>query len=596
MVLQRTTQNVSAAAVSGQCSLAGQVEARVTRKGRVVAGWDWKRIGSAKGRKLAGFIRGLPVGGPYAVILRIRSRSGEFETADPVDDVLVGDVWVLAGQSNMEGVGWLRHALKPRDEVRAFYMDNTWGAARDPLHNLWSAHAPVHGGDPTTSRLIKDRPWAVGPGVSFGQDMARSSGVPQGLIACAHGGTSMPQWDPANKRLGGGSLYGAMVERVRLNGGRVRGVLWYQGCSDANPDGVAHYIARMKKLVAAMRRDFRDPALPVVMVQIGRFFFGAGNGEHWNAIQECQRRLPAMIGRLALVPVVDLPMDDGIHLGGDGQNVLGRRLAYAMRVLVQGRKAGLPPIEVESIVGDLDIRRFLYTVTVTFRNVAGSLQAKGEPSGFNHFGFPNKVFRVTLKGNQAILNVSGIESEMRERGLQYGYGFQPYCNITDGVGRPVPVFGPLPIDMRPSGRFRIMTECKVQCVQADGMSVAGIGCPTDWAGAVACTRMAFDTHTPFKAWEALHKPVAGVAFYRSPLDVSAGGRVTLHLGYDGPVKVWCDGRVIWRDERGCRPATPVDAAVKLTLAKGTHDLVVAQGARGGGATGVFVILEQDGRL
>ena len=51
------------------------------------------------------------------------------------------------------------------------------------------------------------------------------TGVLAGLLACAPGGESMDQWDPALKGSGGESLYGSMLRRVRAAGGKVTGVL-----------------------------------------------------------------------------------------------------------------------------------------------------------------------------------------------------------------------------------------------------------------------------------------------------------------------------------------------------------------------------------
>ena len=72
--------------------------------------------------------------------------------------------------------------------------------------------------------------------------MHRVTGIPQGIIACADGGTSMQQWDPARKSEGGKSLYGATLRRVQKNGGKVAGVIWYQGESDADPTNAPLYV------------------------------------------------------------------------------------------------------------------------------------------------------------------------------------------------------------------------------------------------------------------------------------------------------------------------------------------------------------------
>lgn len=267
MVLQRTHSNQSRASFAGSCQATGTVHARVHSGGKTLPGWSWKKVGTSRGNKFTGQIKGLKVGGPYDIDLRILAK-GQVVEEVAVQDVLVGDVWVLAGQSNMQGIGWLKDKARPISQVRAFYMTDTWDVAVDPLHTLWCAMDSVHGGNPAANPTQRNRYTGVGPGVAFAQDLYKRTSVPQGLIACAHGGTSMNQWDPALKKHGGASLYGAMYRRFVKNGSAVAGVFWYQGCSDANPQQAPCYTDRMKKLVKSIRRDFKDPRLPIVTVQL----------------------------------------------------------------------------------------------------------------------------------------------------------------------------------------------------------------------------------------------------------------------------------------------------------------------------------------
>ena len=51
-------------------------------------------------------------------------------------NVLVGDLWVLAGQSNMEGVGGLVEVETPHPLVHSFQSRETWAVAEEPLHWL----------------------------------------------------------------------------------------------------------------------------------------------------------------------------------------------------------------------------------------------------------------------------------------------------------------------------------------------------------------------------------------------------------------------------------------------------------------------------
>ena len=60
----------------------------------------------------------------------------------------VGDIWVLAGQSNMEGVGDLVDVTPPNPRVMLMGMDGRWGIAEEPLHWLVDSPDPVHSGNP----------------------------------------------------------------------------------------------------------------------------------------------------------------------------------------------------------------------------------------------------------------------------------------------------------------------------------------------------------------------------------------------------------------------------------------------------------------
>ena len=183
-----------------------------------------------------GKLIGVPVGGPYSIQCRVEvDRRVVNATVSPV---FVGDLWVLAGQSNMEGVGDLVDVTPPHARVMLLGMDGKWDQAEEPLHWLVDSPDPVHSGDPKTraersKQAHKSRRKGAGLGLPFAAAMVDATGIPIGLVASAHGGTSMEQWNPAKKEEGGHSLYGSMLRQFQLAGGKVKGVLWYQGESDA---------------------------------------------------------------------------------------------------------------------------------------------------------------------------------------------------------------------------------------------------------------------------------------------------------------------------------------------------------------------------
>ena len=585
MVLQRTTSNQSRARFSGTCQATGAVEASVRANGRTLPGWNWKRVGAANGRTFAGQLTGLKTGGPYDVSLRIRTRGSVIEETSATD-VLVGDVWVLAGQSNMEGIGWLKDKLPAHKLVRAFYQTDEWDEAVDPLHTLWCAVDPVHNGNPMLSRKLATQHTGVGPGVSFGQALQRHTGVPQGLLACAHGGTSMSQWDPKLKEKGGHSFYGAMCRRVRKNGGAVAGVFWYQGCSDTSPETAVCYTPRMIKLVQAMRRDFHNSRLPIVMVQIGRFDQHGGS-DSWDSVREQQRRLPAVIPRLTVVPSIDLPMDDGIHISGAGQNLLGRRAAEALNVLREGRKAGLPPIDVRDIRLKPNPISRRADLIVRFANLKGALTSYGQPTGFTLKGFSQRPYRTELQGDSAILHVNCTPDQFFGQ-VGYGLGFDPHCNITDSDGRAIPAFGPLPF-LHPMARALspFITNLRVSSI-LPGCDIRKLKTPANLELQPRQFPGNFcDRHLEIiPAGEAL-------VYYAFAFTCPIRMKLQLLLGYDGPLKLWLDRKELFCDPKGTNPALPEDAKIPFTAKTGKHEIVIALGSHGA-AWGVFLRLERLG--
>ena len=424
--------------------------------------------------------------------------------------------------------------------------------------------------------------------------MRRLTGVPQGLIACAHGGTSMTQWDPKRNSEGGRSLYGAMIRRLVKNGGRVAGLVWYQGCSDAtNADNAKRYTARMKEWVRCLRRDGRDKSLPVAMVQIARVVgWRADEAVNWNSIQEQQRLLPHLIRHLATVPSVDLPLDDMIHVSGAGHYVLGVRLAKAMHVLREGRKAGMPPIEVKQVTCESE--RGGGVVVVEFSNVEGRLRAGDRPCGFSIVTQSGSSvhFDVQLDGSRArIRSMLSADVLSREAVVHYGYGLDPYCNITDEGGRSLPVFGPLPIG-KACAITPYIQQMRVSAHQPSAGRLETLECPVSLDG-LKMTRRAFGENFCSLNPETIQREGRDeVLYFASRFSCQEAMSLALVLGYDGPVKAWVDGKLLMHDPDGSNPATPDKRKAPFRAAAGEHEVVVAESTNSGKAWGIYLRLQR----
>lgn len=87
------------------------------------------------------------------------------------------------------------------------------------------------------------------------------------------------------------------------------------------------------------------------------------------------------------------------------------------------------------------------------------------------------------------------------------------------------------------------------------------------------------------------KKARGV-FFRTTFTCVEAMSLVAHLGYDGPVVVWVDGKEIFRDATGTNPAGPEDAQVPFAAGRGNHEVVIALSANHGAAWGIFLRLER----
>jgi len=460
-VFQRGADNRASFHLTGTADAAlegRRVEVRVaSQEGAPLRGFDWKLLdGRVRAGEWEGEIRGVPVGGPYRVEARIAGLAG---AADRVEHVLVGDLWVLAGQSNMLGYGNLADVQPPVDVVHSFDMAYNWVIAKDPLHKPRSAADRVHwpkndNGEPerwTRQRedaLIARIGKGAGLGLPFAVALYRRSGVPIGLIPCAHGGTSMDQWSPALKDKGGDSLYGATILRISATGGRVKGILWYQGEADASLKTVAGFEEKFENLVNSFRKDLGQPVLPFYFVQIGRYVNDPLDKSYWNQVQELQRQSEMKLKNVSMAASIDLDLDDEIHISTPDLKRLGRRLALLAAKDLFGEdprnaaiRRGPRPVSARLDKG---------TITLQLADVNGKLVSDGRISGFTVQDAKGNPIAAIYKSRFDPANPSLIYLDIARKlpegaTLQYGAGKDPYCNVRDTSDMALAAFGPIVI-------------------------------------------------------------------------------------------------------------------------------------------------------
>jgi len=400
---------------------------------------------------------GVETGGPYTVTFM------DNETTITFYDLYVGDVWLLGGQSNMEGAGRMRetdysYLQSPIHAVRALYMDDVWGEAGPQLHQLWKSSDPVHRVAFQNDVENKKRRGlqyldaypapqfrGVGPGFYFAKKLHERTAVPQGVIPCAVGGASIDMWTPPDN--GTENYYTAALRRLTLCGKNIRGFFWYQG------EGYGGDLLDYSNRFSSMRNGFATccgiDVLPAVQVQIFRCFLPGyrNTGAVWSRFKQFQWEMGHMLPALAVVASNDLELDDLIHLSADAQERLGRRAADAMLYTAMG--IGSPEPEIESITAKADTCVAEWTdLCIHYRNLRGNLRSAGIPSGFMLSGDMEEpsmewIQHIGLQGNTVHIRCELSLEELRQKSLWYGFGHDIHCNITDNEDHAIPSMGPI---------------------------------------------------------------------------------------------------------------------------------------------------------
>lgn len=276
---------------------------------------------------------GIPVGGTYRIETRLArpQNTGDRRAlrGDCRHHLAVGDLWLIAGQSNASGTGKGAASDPPELGLHQLGNDERWRLATHPLEDATGTRHPIT----ITSIFHGHSPW-----LAFARRLRARTGVPIGLIPTALGGSPMGRWirDDGTP----GDLTANLLEMARLAGGRVAGIVWYQGESDAfdqSGAAVAAYARRFAAWSALVRQALGDSALPLITVQLHAFDGGdAGMPARWQAIRELQRRLAHELPRTALVPASDVVLSDEVHNSAAGNVMIGERCAEAALALAHG--------------------------------------------------------------------------------------------------------------------------------------------------------------------------------------------------------------------------------------------------------------------
>ena len=426
-------------------------------------------------------------GGP----LELTIAEGDQAPAIHFRDILIGEVWICSGQSNMQWT--VQQSANPEQEIanakhpqiRHLGVTRQQAASpQDDFQATWQVCSPETAGGFT----------AVG--YYFGRTLQQELDIPIGLINSSWGGTRVEPWTPPigfagvpalaeihqavllqtpgtpqhrkllgehiaateswlktargalaesapiapspafpaglqvpNSHQSPTKLYNAMIHP--LVGFPVRGAIWYQGESN-HSEGML-YFDKKRALIEGWRKLWQQDDFPFYFVQIAPFQYGNEDGTILAKFWEAQNRVTEL-PQTDMVVISDIGNLKDIH--PKNKQDVGRRLAELALKNDYGRNdlvAGPPRFD------KLEVKDG--SLVVHFNNVGTGLKSRdGKPvSHFEVVGEAGKFFpaTATIDGNRIVLTSDKVK---RPVALRFAWDKLAEPNLVNSAGHPAPAF------------------------------------------------------------------------------------------------------------------------------------------------------------
>lgn len=304
-------------------NLWGEAKADATVK--IATSWNKKTVSVKAGNdgKWAAKIQTPAAGGPYSITF----NDGEKTV---IDNILVGELWICSGQSNMEM------------PMKGFKNQPVENAVEDILHSgdskmrlftvkrtsLFQPATDVVGewkeASPEAVRNFSATAYY------FGRELRRMLNVPVGLIVTSWGGSSCEAWMnrdwlkafpqielPASqetiksKNRTATVLYNGMLHP--LVGISMRGVIWYQGEENVSRSG--YYADLFSRMIKGWREEWKEGDFPFYFCQIAPYDYNIiGWGQYNSAfLREQQAKAEKMNKNVGMACLMDAGLEYGIH-------------------------------------------------------------------------------------------------------------------------------------------------------------------------------------------------------------------------------------------------------------------------------------------
>ena len=387
-----------------------------------------------------------------------------------VKDVLVGEVWLCSGQSNMAfpmaGAIGLNEEKKnpPGKRFRCFLLNNP--AADEPQTDCRGRWVYA---EPATI------PYFPAVGYFFGKELLANKIGPVGLIKSAQGGSRIECWMSLESLK---DLVPDALEKSRVKPRpkmwyrlplllfnsrlhplipyRLSGVVWYQG--ESNAASANRYAALFRAMIQDWRKRFEDPELPFFWCNLPSYRARSEKPDepsNWAELRAAQTEvlsLPAT-GQAVLIDTGEI---GNIH--PRDKQPAGRRIAALALARVYGRKCPDAGPSMTAVVREGNSLR------ISFRDLHGGLRAAPVPEeydistskkkrgktvrlspktqleGFALCGADGQwhwADRAVIEGDQVVISSEKVQAPC---GVRYAWQNSPVCNLFNAAGFPAVPF------------------------------------------------------------------------------------------------------------------------------------------------------------
>lgn len=458
----------------------------ILQQGMKVKVWGWADDGEevtvsfrghkvktvAKNGKWMVELKKLKAGGPDTLTV-----TGKNSIA--LKNVLVGEVWVCSGQSNME------FPLKKSFESKADIDESANPNIRLFHVARLKADAPTNNANATWRECGPETvPDFSAVGYYFGRDLQKARNVPVGLIESDWGGSPAEAWtrhdvlesNPRYKKeildayqtaLQNYELLLAAYEKVKaetekaglsftkrspmhpfkpselyngmiapLTNYAIKGVIWYQG--EANAGRAEQYRSLFPDMIRNWRQDWNEGDFTFLAVQLAPFMAikNQPSESSWAELREAQLLTAKVLPKYGIAVITDVGNSKDVH--PTKKQPVGARLALAARGIAYGEKIVYsgPVFKSMTVNGN--------EATLTFDHVGSGLVARdGDLKGFAISGDDKKFVwaHAAIKGSgkHGMVVVSAPEVQ-HPVAVRFGWADCPVVNLWNAEGLPATPF------------------------------------------------------------------------------------------------------------------------------------------------------------